>query len=74
MLDLCVVTMVTPQSLDRENEMPTTEHQLNIEKVHSSTHHTKDTVQNDSSSVIKEYQNFRCLSYFHCILIVIIIL
>ncbi|KAL5264461.1 hypothetical protein ACHWQZ_G005527 [Mnemiopsis leidyi] len=34
------------QSLDRENEMPTTEHQINIEQVHSSTHRA-DIVQTD---------------------------
>ncbi|XP_063677294.1 bridge-like lipid transfer protein family member 1 isoform X2 [Bolinopsis microptera] len=47
------------QSLDRENEMPITEHQINIERVHSASHHVQETVQTDGSSAIKEYHNFK---------------
>ena len=48
------------QALDRENEMPTTEHQMSIERVHSTSHKLKDKVQSDAgSSAIKEYHNYK---------------
>ena len=57
---------VALQALDRENEMPITEHQIGIERTHSQSHKFKNKVETENSSAIKEYHSYKLVLRLYC--------